>query len=137
MSFFPPQSSSSRKKKDGGDLTNETEKKELRQRERERKGIFGKTRYGTLLYYFSTQPPTMAIKRIKKRKKHFNPSSPFAWQDDDQSDYLGVDRFPCQRSLVTIAIKEEEEGPPFSLSLRFQPTAFGARLQHQTGPDEG
>jgi hypothetical protein len=49
-------------------------KRDKSNREREKEGIFGKTRYGTLLYYFSTQPPTMAIKRIKKRKKHFNPS---------------------------------------------------------------
>jgi hypothetical protein len=123
-------------------------KKELRQtkrdksnteRKREREGIFGKTRYGTLLYYFSTQPPTMAIKRIKKRKKHFNPSLSFCLAGRRPKRLPGRRPFPMSKKLSDNCYKrrrkEKKKDPPFSLSLSaIPPTAFWGL---ETGPDEG
>lgn len=134
MSFFPPHPRE--KKKDGGDLTNETgKKKELRQmkrdksnreREREKEGIFGKTRYGTLLYYFSTQPPTMAIKRIKKSKKHFNPSLSFCLAGRRPKRLPGRRPFPMSKKLSDNCYKRRRRRSSF-FSLSFSLCDFNQR----------
>lgn len=97
--------------------------KRMSRRRRRKKGIFGrKTRYGKFFYI------TLVHNHQRHKKKHFNPSSSLSFPTG-RTAYLGVDRFPCQRSLVTIAIKEEEKEKEEEEEKR-----SAARFQWPLGP---